>query len=369
MGQSFITQGTSVICTNMTCIKPQKIGVTRAERYVMNTGKNEPLLNFDDKKISACFECKVPKSFWGGVIALCVGICIGIAITAAVVATGGAAAVALAAVAAAKCAVVVTGAVIAVSCIAYTINHDCDETLGCEWQNLHNEVFIEGKKALLNKSFMKCVKGGIINLIVDKEAAEEAAEYIAEQNENAVHAQWGSQLVQGGIMGIAGGLTGGLGYIDICIEIGTYCLSEYDSTSGDVLAVKGIASDAKTVNDKGKALKEANIIKDKAAREASNVSKHLNNKSSSKKMQGVAKTRANRARSKANNAEKVAKASKDAKINMGADCLNVLIDNVSNIYENDMADNASNKSESINNIDDMNAQMNEAFIGVISNNS
>lgn len=54
---------------------------------------------------------------------------------------------------------------------------------------------------------------------------------------------------------------------------------------------------------------------------------------------------------------------------MGADCLNILIDNASNIYENNMADNASNKSESINNTDDMNAQINESFIGVISNNS
>lgn len=56
-------------------------------------------------------------------------------------------------------------------------------------------------------------------------------------------------------------------------------------------------------------------------------------------------------------------------LNMGADCLNILIDNASNIYENNMADNASNKSESINNTDDMNAQINESFIGVISNNS
>ncbi|MFC2702094.1 hypothetical protein [Segatella oris] len=41
MKQSFIRQGTCVVCTNMTCGKPQKVGGIRAERYVMNTKAKE----------------------------------------------------------------------------------------------------------------------------------------------------------------------------------------------------------------------------------------------------------------------------------------------------------------------------------------
>lgn len=116
MKQSFIRQGTCVVCTNMTCGKPQKVGVIRAERYVMNTKAEEPLLNVDDRKISASFGCRKPQSFYAGLCALCVGICIGIAITAAIVAaivaTGGAAAVAAAALLATKGTLIFTAGVV-----------------------------------------------------------------------------------------------------------------------------------------------------------------------------------------------------------------------------------------------------------------
>ena len=154
MKQSFIRQGTCVVCTNMTCGKPQKVGVTRAERYVMNTKAEEPLLNVDDRKISASFGCRNPQSFYAGLCALCVGICIGIAITAAIVATGGAAAVAAAALLATKAALIFTAGVVVVSCLAYAVDHDCDETLACEWQLPHMQVKIESQPALLNGSYM-----------------------------------------------------------------------------------------------------------------------------------------------------------------------------------------------------------------------
>ena len=114
MKQSFIRQGTCVVCTNMTCGKPQKVGVTRAERYVMNTKAEEPLLNVDDRKISASFGCRKPQSFYAGLCALCVGICIGIAITAAIVATSGAAtAVAAVVLLATKATLIFTAGVVA----------------------------------------------------------------------------------------------------------------------------------------------------------------------------------------------------------------------------------------------------------------
>ena len=56
MKQSFIRQGTCVVCTNMTCGKPQKVGGIRAERYVMNT-KAKETHNID----AVCFAAKYPE--------------------------------------------------------------------------------------------------------------------------------------------------------------------------------------------------------------------------------------------------------------------------------------------------------------------
>lgn len=246
MGQSFIRQGTCVVCTNMTCGKPQKIGVTRGERYVMNTSSEEPLLNMDDRKISASFGCRSPQSFFAGLCALCVGICIGVAIAAAVIATGGAAAVVVAAaVCAAKAAVVFTAGVIVGSCIAYAVNHDCDETLACQWERVHLQVNLEGRPALLNSSQMRCTRKGVIDIILDEPTAIKAAEYISACNDKAFWQHVGSQGIQGVFSGLTAGVTGPVGIVEMSIETGIYCISEYDDALGQQATAANIAYGAK----------------------------------------------------------------------------------------------------------------------------
>ena len=245
MKQSFIRQGTCVVCTNMTCSMPQKIGVTRAERYVMNTKANEPLLNIDDRKISASFCCRNPISFYGGLCALCVGICIGVAFIAAVVFTGGAAAVAAAAFATAKAALIFTGGVVVGSALAYAVDHDCDETLTCKWELPHEGVMMEGRPALLNKSYMKCSRGGQIMIILNEETAAKAAKYISSCNTNALWWQMGSQAVQGVLAGMTMVATGPVGLVEMNINVAIYCISEYDKDLGKAATVADIANSAR----------------------------------------------------------------------------------------------------------------------------
>lgn len=245
MKQSFIRQGTCVVCTNMTCSMPQKIGVTRAERYVMNTKANEPLLNIDDRKISASFCCRNPISFYGGLCALCVGICIGVAFIAAVVFTGGVAAVTAAAFAAAKAALIFTGGVVVGSALAYAVDHDCDETLTCKWELPHKGVMIEGRPALLNQSYMDCSRGGQILIILNEETAAKAAKYISSCNTNALWWQMGSQAVQGVLAGMTMAATGPVGLVEMNINVAIYCISEYDKDLGKAATVADVANSAR----------------------------------------------------------------------------------------------------------------------------
>ncbi|CAC9972988.1 PAAR-like protein [Flavobacterium panici] len=185
MSQSFVPQGTSVICTMMTCGSPQEIGITRTA-YNIHTEKGQPLLNINDKKLSAEFGCKKPAKFWGGLKALCIGI----AIAAAVVLTGGAA-IAIVAVA-------LTVAVAAGVTSIYKTAHACDVISSYEWVFFHQTVYIEGASALLNSSQMTCIEGkGLINIIMDPVIARDAAEYISNNNNKEILAQEGSMLAMG----------------------------------------------------------------------------------------------------------------------------------------------------------------------------
>ncbi|KAF2507622.1 DUF4280 domain-containing protein [Flavobacterium zhairuonense] len=185
MAQSFVPQGTSVICTMMTCGSPQEIGITR-NAYNIHTEKGQPLLNINDKKLSAEFGCKTTKKFWGGLKALCIGI----AIAAAVVLTGGAAI--------AVVAIAFTAAVIATGVSIYKTAHACDVISSYEWVFFHETVYIEGASALLNSSQLSCAEGGgLINIIMKPEIAQDAAKYISNNNNKEILAQEGSMLAMG----------------------------------------------------------------------------------------------------------------------------------------------------------------------------
>ena len=408
MKQSFIRQGTCVVCTNMTCSMPQKVGVTRAERYVMNTKANEPLLNVDDRKISASFCCRNPISFYSGLCALCVGVCIGIAITAAIVATGGAAAVAAAALLATKAALVFTGAVVVGSALAYTVDHDCDETLACEWSLPHNGVMIEGRPALLNQSYMNCTRGGRIEIVLNEKTAIKAAAYISSCNTNALWWQMGSQAVQGVFIGMATAATGSVGLIEMGISVATYCFSEYDNDMGKTATAAGIAygasEDVSSSINASTSAKEAKASAD-AANKATSASKetmtaHQNMVKSVQKTAakpGREQAAARQTQSKAQKAYNIEKsrygnlknkstqATKNHQravwtrnaayrallnglaLNISTAILNYLIDDYSNVQEAKYILYADKNAVTANASDQDNGTINESFMGIVAN--
>ena len=224
MGQSYVRHGTNVVCTNMTCGTPREIWRVDKDGNVINTASKLPLLNIDDKKISDTFVCKMPIKKWGGLLTFLAGVAVGALIVAAVVATGGVGAVLLSAVAVEGWMV---GAAIAVgtSAAIYAgykgvkgVAHDCDNTLGSSWNSAHPSVFIEQKKALLNKSYMMCTTGGLINIIVNPEQAKEAALRISAMNAAEIYVQLKSKFIQGAI----GGLTGGANPFALALSVGFY---------------------------------------------------------------------------------------------------------------------------------------------------
>lgn len=224
MGQSYVRHGTNVVCTNMTCGTPREIWRVDKDGNVINTASKLPLLNIDDKKISDTFICKMPIKKWGGLLTFLAGVAVGALIVAAVVATGGVGAVLLSAVAVEGWMV---GAAIAVgtSAAIYAgykgvkgVAHDCDNTLESSWNSAHPSVFIEQKKALLNKSYMPCTTGGTINIIVNPEQAKEAALRISEMNTAEIYVQLKSKFIQGAI----GGLTGGANPFALALSVGFY---------------------------------------------------------------------------------------------------------------------------------------------------
>ena len=224
MGQSYVRHGTNVVCTNMTCGTPREIWRVDKDGNVINTASKLPLLNIDDKKISDTFVCKMPIKKWGGLLTFLAGVAVGALIVAAVVATGGVGAVLLSAVAVEGWMV---GAAIAVgtSAAIYAgykgvkgVAHDCDNTLESSWTKYHNDVFIEKKNALLNRSYMFCTTGGRIDIIVNPEQAKKAALYITAMNVAEIYVQLKSKFIQGAI----GGLTGGANPFALVLSVGFY---------------------------------------------------------------------------------------------------------------------------------------------------
>lgn len=147
-------------------------------------------------------------------------------------ATPSAAAVAATALLATKAALIFTAGVVIVSCLAYAVDHDCDETLACEWQLPHMQVKIEGRPALLNKSRMICTHQGVIEIILNEQTAIKAAEYISSCNNKAFWWQVGSQALQGVFTGMTAGATGSVRLIEMGINVGIYYVSKYDKELG-----------------------------------------------------------------------------------------------------------------------------------------
>ena len=159
---------------------------------------------------------------WGGLLTFLAGVAVGVLIVAAVVATGGIALLSVVAIGG-----WMVGAAIAVgtSAAVYAgyrgvkgVAHDCDNTLESSWSRFHNDVFIEKKNALLNRSYMMCTTGGRIDIIVNPEQAKKAALYITAMNAAEIYVQLKSKFIQG----VIGGLTGGANPFALALSVGFY---------------------------------------------------------------------------------------------------------------------------------------------------
>ena len=368
----------------MTCGVPRKLGVSRKKCTVINGSSTQPILNADDKKVSECFDCKNPKSFWGGLVALCVGICIGIAIGAAIVATGGAAAVAMAACAAAKCAMIVTAAVAVVSIVAYTATHDCDASLQGIWKLTHDSVLLNGKSALLNQSVLDCPQKGKILIILNENAASEAAKLISKYNNREVYIQWGTQLLEGCITGLAAQLTGVVGYVDMAVEVGTYILSE--STGGVYGKVKSgcdtydaISEGKSAYNEVGKRTRQVNestsrinqyegVLNDRT--NARNASIPGRGQQAARTRQSQAQRGLNIERARNQDLNKKLDAAKkgvrNAAINFGATVANMIIDKFSEELKKQCSESVENVYKKADNEDNKDSNLNVSFMGIVS---
>lgn len=232
MADSYIIQGTNIVCSNMQIPGPNKIGVSRTDANIWHTGKNEVYLTVVDKHLEQSFKCKMAAKKWGGLAMICAGLAI-VGAVALVVATGGAAApLLLAAAVASKAAVAiaVTGAVVSIGIALYKEHEDCKALLGSpDWQYGHDSVYFQKKKALLNSSKIKCSNGGTLQLIISDAIALEAGKLISSNNTKEILIQFGSQFLNG----IVGGLTGGGSVPGVIMTIGFYVKFENGKSNQD----------------------------------------------------------------------------------------------------------------------------------------
>ena len=202
MAESYIPAEAYVICSNMTCGVPRKLLPSRGDKTVAHSNGSKILLTVEDRKIDESFECVEKGLSWGGFEALAAGICIG-ALVVATVATGGLALAATGVMFAAAGATVISGVGGIIS-----IAHACDCTLESTWVGKSSSVRFNKHAALLNRSLMKCINKGTINIILDKQIAMDAAKAISDSNMNAFYWKMGSQFVMGAITAITAASSG-----------------------------------------------------------------------------------------------------------------------------------------------------------------
>lgn len=238
MAESYVPQDTTAVCTMMTNGAPQMIKITSPSNVMYST-KTQPFLTIVDTKLSGSFQCKAPAKFWGGLQALALGIAIG----AAIVLTGGAAAVVIVA----ACAISVAAGGVAL----YKMAHDCDATLDAKWLKPHDKVRFNQEKAILNRSFLDCPKGGKITIIMNPVIAQKAADFISNNNNKEVMMQMGSQLVMGVITGVTAGTSviavGVTGALTLALYTPSEAFGDTDfgsNNEGTASTISAVGSDA-----------------------------------------------------------------------------------------------------------------------------
>ncbi|GEM_PF-1583012 len=196
MAQSYIPEGTMLICTEMKSPMDNTIISIRSKTDVFKASKRVFLLTENDFKLEKAFVCNINSKYWGGLKALCTVVAIG-ALAIGTVATGGLLLVAVS----------VAVAAVGVSTFASVkeIAHDCDITLQSKWINVHDTVKINGSFALLQNSKMICKKGGALSLVVDPALARAASQKITANNQTEYNAHINSQIVQGTLLVLSAG--------------------------------------------------------------------------------------------------------------------------------------------------------------------
>lgn len=227
MSKSFIPRDTCVVCTNMTVAKPLKLAHEHGSTAFYKSEERQ-LLNINDRKITDTFVCKNPAKFWKGLGMMLVGVAIGILVGALAVAlVVGTAGMALGPIAILASAAFVGGAGCVIA--GEVKSHDCDVTKSGTWKLVHETVYIDKQKALLQTSVLSCSQGGIVSIVPDPVLAQQYATNYAENNNKEVNRHVQSQLFQGLITGFTF-LGNPLGAI-IGMSLGTtfYALGENDS--------------------------------------------------------------------------------------------------------------------------------------------
>ncbi|EBP3215243.1 DUF4280 domain-containing protein [Salmonella enterica subsp. arizonae] len=217
MARSFVRQGVNIICSNMTIQTPRKLGLNPAKELIETAGITiysnipVPLLNISDKKLDACFKCKMPRKKWDGLAAFFAGVAVAAAIAVVVITAPvsgpiiAAVAASAAATAAATVAVVATAGVAGAEFVCYMTSHDCDIVSQAKWENYHKTVFIERENALLDSSYMLCPVGGRLQIIIDDLLALDAAKLIASANNDEVFFTEVNKFINGMIAFATGG--------------------------------------------------------------------------------------------------------------------------------------------------------------------
>lgn len=220
MTQSFVRQGVNIVCSNMTISSPRKLGLDPEKKSVETQGITiysedpVPLLNILDKKLDACFECKMPKKLWGGLAAFFAGIAIA-AIVVAILILAPYSIPAILAIASISLEGALITSVVATAAYGfaslyevYAVSHACDACLEGDWIEFHKTVLIEDQPALLNKSQLLCPTGGTLDIIFDDELALQAAQLISSANNSEVKAHLLSKGIAGFLTFICSGVLG-----------------------------------------------------------------------------------------------------------------------------------------------------------------
>ena len=214
--------GTNIVCTNMTCGVPRKIGCIEQPRFEQYRATDPtPIMTYKDTKISACFECRLTKSFALGILSNLGGMLLGLAAAVLVVAavgvlvvgTGGLGALALGTVGflvgeSLVAAGVIAGATLALTAITYGYKqeNDCDVVSSMTWDAYHRNIKVGGNYVIVDRSLLECPQGGLITIIMDDAIAQEAASMLTAANKEIISKKCESEFWQGMVSGATGGL-------------------------------------------------------------------------------------------------------------------------------------------------------------------